>query len=96
MNVGRIANLALALAVSGWLLAYYGVMSQLGDPVPGTPHSVIESHRHVSVSILLGGVVCLLASLWLSGHVFTGARKRSLLGGLLMAGPAVAVIVDLY
>jgi hypothetical protein len=96
MNVGRIANLALALAISGWLLAYYGVMSQLGDPVPGTPHSIIESDRHVSVSILLIGVVCLLASLWLSGYVFTGARKRSLLGGMLIAGPAVVVITNLY
>ena len=96
MNSGRLANSALTLAVVGWLLAYYGATSQTGDPWPGTPHSVIESHRHASISILLIGVVCLLASQWLAGYVFHGARKRSLLVWLLIAGPAVAVIADLY
>lgn len=96
MNLGRIANLALVLVVIGWLLAYYGVMSQMGDPRPGTLHSVMESHRHVSISILLLGVLCLLASQWLSGYVFNSARKRSLLVLLLIASPVVALTAGLY
>lgn len=32
-------NLALFLVVVGWLMAYYGVMSQLGDPSPTAVHA---------------------------------------------------------
>jgi hypothetical protein len=96
MSASRSANLALILAVIGWLLAFYGVMSQLGDPVPTVPRSVIESHRHVSLTVLLAGVMCLLSSLWLSGHSFMEARKRSLLAAALIAAPAIAVVTSLY
>lgn len=96
MSASRLANLALVLAATGWLLAFYGVMSQLGDPAPTVPRSVIESHRHVSLTVLLVGVICLLSSLWLSGRSFTEARKRSLLAMTLIAVPAIAVIATLY
>ena len=96
MSVGRLANLGLVLAVGGWLLAFYGVMSQLGDPAPTVPRSVIESHRHASLTALLIGVICLLSSLWLSGRSFTEARKRSLISTALVAAPAIAVIATLY
>lgn len=96
MGASRMANLALVLVVTGWLLAFYGVMSQLGDPAPTVPHSVIESHRHVSITALLIGVIFLLGSLWLSGCSFIGARKRSLLVVALIAVPAIAIVADLY
>lgn len=96
MSVGRLANLGLVLAVCGWLLAYYGVMSQLGDPAPTVPRSVIESHKHASLTALLIGAICLLSSLWLSGRSFTEARKRSLVSTALVAAPAIAVIATLY
>jgi hypothetical protein len=96
MSASRLANLALILAVTGWLLAFYGVMSQLGDPAPTVPRSVIESHRHVSLTVLMVGVMFLLSSLWLSGRSFVGAKKRSLLAATLIAAPAIAVVASLY
>lgn len=34
MTLLRTANIALGLVVVGWLLAFYGASSQLGDPAP--------------------------------------------------------------
>ena len=96
MTASRLATLALVTAIIGWPLAYYGVMSQLGDPSPLVPRSVTESHRHVSIIVLMVGVMCLLASLWLSGRSFMEARKRSLLAAALVALPAVAIVANLY
>lgn len=96
MSASRLANLALILVATGWLLAVYGVMSQLGDPAPTVARSVIESQRHVSITVLLIGVMCLLSSLWLSGRSFVEARKRSLLAAALIALPAIAVVANLY
>ena len=96
MRASRLANLALVLVIAGWLLAFFGVMSQLGDPAPGVPRSVIESHRHVSITVLLVGILCLIGALWLSGYSFEKARKRSLLAAALIAIPAGAVVVSLY
>ena len=96
MSATRLANLALVLAVMGWLLAYYGVMSQLGDPAPTVPRMVIEGRRHVSLTVLLVGVIFLLSSLWLSGRSFTEARKRSLLAAAVIAIPAIALVTSLY
>lgn len=96
MSAGRLANLALALAITGWLLAFYGVLSQLGDPSPAVSRSIIEGHRHASIAVLSLGFVSLLSSLWLSGATFAHAKKRSVLAAALVAVPAIAVIVDLY
>lgn len=96
MSAGRLANLALVLAVAGWMLASYCVMSQLGDPVPTMSRSIIEGHRHVSTTILLLGVICLFSSLWLSGRAFPEAKKRSVLAVALITAPAIAVIASLY
>lgn len=96
MRASRLANVALALAIAGWLLAFYGVMSQFGDPAPTVPRSVIEVQRHVSLTVLLVGVLCLLGSLWLAGRTFTEARRRSLLTAILIFLPAAAVIASLY
>jgi hypothetical protein len=94
--MSRLANFALVLVVLGWLLASYGVMSQFGDPAPNVPRSVIESQRHVSVTALLAGVLCLMGATWLSGRSFPGARKRSLLVAVCVTLPAIAVIASLY
>jgi hypothetical protein len=96
MSITKLANLALALVPLGWLLALYGVMSQLGDPASTAPRFAIESHRHVSNTALLVGVTCLIASLWLSGRSFAVARKRSLLATALIAIPTVIIIADFY
>ncbi|MGF6710986.1 hypothetical protein QFZ41_001950 [Luteibacter sp. W1I16] len=96
INTTKLVNVALALAPLGWLLAFYGVMSQLGDPAPMASRSFIESHRHTSIIILLIGVMCLVASLWLSGLSFTLARKRSMLVASFIVIPTIAIITELY
>lgn len=96
MRANRTANLALLLAVTGWLLAFYGAMSLLGDSAPTVPRSVIENHRHVSITVWLVGVICLVGSLWLAGCSFSGARKRSLLVVALIACPVIAIVANWY
>ncbi len=96
MTSSRFADLALVLVAAGWLLCFYGVMSQLGDPSPTTPSSVIEAHRHTSIAILLVGVLCLVSSLWLSGRSYVEAMKRSLMAAVLAVAPVVAAFVSLY
>ncbi|HWG89056.1 MAG TPA: hypothetical protein VN679_14830 [Candidatus Acidoferrales bacterium] len=85
------ANLALLLVVVGWALAYYGVMSQLGDPSPSVPHAQIEATRHVSLVVLCIGVVSILAALWLSGYSFSAAKVRASACVALILLPSVVV-----
>ncbi|WP_426687215.1 hypothetical protein [Rhodanobacter ginsengiterrae] len=85
------ANLALLLVVVGWALAYYGVMSQLGDPSPSVPHAQIEAARHVSLVVLYIGVVSILAALWLSGYSFSAAKVRASVCVALILLPSVVV-----
>ncbi|GLQ88300.1 hypothetical protein [Dyella flagellata] len=96
MSAGRLANLALVLAVAGWLAAFCGTTAVLGDPAPTIPRSVIEAQRHLSTSVMLLGVLGILSSLWLSGRSFPEAKKRSILVIALIAVPAAAVAVSLY
>ena len=96
MSASRSANLALVLVVLGWLLAYYGVMSQFGDPAPSVARSVIESQRHVSLAVWLLGLMCLVGSLWLSGRSFAAARRRSLLALASVVVPIVFLLAQLY
>lgn len=94
--MGRAANTALALLVLGWLLAWYGVMSQFGDPAPTVPEAVIKRQHDISTTILLLGIACLMGALWLSGRSFAGARRRSLLAAVLIVVPAGIVLAALY
>ena len=87
MRTNLFVNLALALVPIGWLLAYYGVMSQLGDPHPDLPRADVETMRDRSQMVLAFGVTCLLASLWLAGTAFTSARIRSLVAASLVLIP---------
>ena len=89
------ANLALLLVVVGWSLAYYGVMSQLGDPSPSVPHAQIEATRHLSIVVLCIGVVSVLAALWLSGYSFSAAKVRACACAVLVFLPSVAVVLGL-
>jgi len=86
------ANLAFLLVVAGWSLAFYGVMSQLGDPSPSVPHAQIEAARHLSLFVLCIGVVCVLAALWLSGYSFSATKVRASICAALILFPSVAVI----
>ncbi|GAA0248759.1 hypothetical protein [Rhodanobacter caeni] len=86
------ANLALLLVLAGWLLAYYGVMSQLGDPSPSVPHAQIEAARRQSLAVLFIGVASLLTALWLSGYSFSGAKVRAITCVALVLLPSVAVV----
>lgn len=92
----RSANSALALVVLGWLLAWFGVVSQFGDPAPTVPESVIERQHDVLTTVLLLGIGCLMGALWLSGRSFAGARRRSLLVAALVVVPAGIVLTALY
>jgi hypothetical protein len=89
------ANLALLLVAAGWSLAYYGVMSQLGDPSPSVSHLQLEASRHLSLVVLCIGVVCVLASLWLAGYSFSAAKVRASVCAALIIFPSVAVILSL-
>lgn len=91
MKQGTASNLAIALAVVGWPLACIGALSQLGDYAPGVPRAVIEAHRHRSMAVLIAGLLCLLASLWLSGYGFSGARARSVIAIVACLAPAIAI-----
>jgi hypothetical protein len=91
MRTNHFANLALILVPIGWLLAYYGVMSQLGDPHPDLPRADVETMRDRSQMVLAFGVTCLLASLWLAGTAFTFARIRSLVAASLVLIPFVVL-----
>ncbi|MDR6841505.1 hypothetical protein [Pseudoxanthomonas sacheonensis] len=90
------SNLALALVVLAWPLAYFGVMSQLGDYAPSTPRAVIEANSHRSTIILLAGLLCLFSSLWLSGYSFAGAKIRSVVAAIACVAPMAIVILALW
>ncbi|WP_426687199.1 hypothetical protein [Rhodanobacter ginsengiterrae] len=89
------ANLALVLVVVGWLLAYYGVVSQLGDPSQSIPHTQLEAARHLSLAAVCFGVVCISAALWLAGFSFPAARVRATVCSALGLLPAIAVILSM-
>jgi len=89
------ANLALLFVIAGWSLAFYGVMSQLGDPSPSIPQFQIEATRHLSLVVLCIGVVCVLAALWLSGYSFSAAKVRASVCAALIILPSAAVILSL-
>jgi hypothetical protein len=88
------ASLSLVLLAAGWLVAAYGVLSQLGDPNPHTPAAVIENQRRFSEAMLGTGILSLLVAVWLSGYSFAHAKWRSsitMIGCLL---PAVVLFIN--
>ena len=95
MDRTKAANLALLLVVVGWLIAFYGITSQLGDPGPTISHAQIEANRLRSFAVLLVGIVCLLSSLWLSGYCFLVAKVRSIVAAAAVVLPSIAVVLSL-
>ena len=96
MNPSNTANLALALAPAGWLLSAWGALSQLGDPAPWTSGAALASQHAVSLVVLFVGCVCLFGALWLSGHAFSGAPRRSLLALVACLGPFAVGFVSTF
>ncbi|WP_139350896.1 hypothetical protein [Rhodanobacter sp. C01] len=95
MERTKAANLALLLVALGWLLAFYGVMSQVGDPGPTISPAQIDANRLRSFAILLVGIVCLLSSLWLSGYSFMVAKVRSIVSAAAVVLPSIGVVLSL-
>lgn len=87
MTSSRVANLAIALAVSAWPLLIFGTFSQLGDPAPWVTHADLVARHHLAVAALGLGLVFLTTALWLSGYVFANAPKRSLCTLLIWVVP---------
>ena len=96
MTSSRSANLALALAVTGWLIASLGFLSQGGDPPPTMPDSVIERHRDIAIAMLLVGLIFILTSMCLAGRSYAEAKVRSLLTMAVVIIPAITAVVSLY
>lgn len=96
MNPLKAANWALILVIVGWPLSYYGAMPhQLGDPAPTITRAVDEAYQLRSFAFLTVGILCLLSSVWLSGHSFTTAKVRSIVSALAVVLPTIAVILSL-
>ena len=90
------SNWALLFAVLAWPLMYYGIVSQLGDYRPSTSPEVILTNQRMSVAVLSVGFLSLIASLWLSGYSFTGARGRSIFAALVSVGLITFGIIGLW
>jgi hypothetical protein len=90
------SNLAVGLALLAWPLLIYGLMSQLGDPQPGTSSEVTAANRRLSVAVLSVGFLCFLGALWLSGFSFTGAKVRSLLAAACCTALITFGVISLW
>ena len=77
MKPSSTVNLAIVLAVLGWLLCVYGILSQMGDPSPSVPREVIATHQRTSNAVLFLGIFSLLSAIWLSGFAFLAAKWRA-------------------
>jgi hypothetical protein len=88
------ANLSLILLGAGWLVAAYGVLSQLGDPNPYIPAAVIENDRRMSGAMLGTGILLLLVSVWLSGYSFAHARWRASITIVACLLPATVLFIN--
>lgn len=75
-TTSRWANLALALALAGWLLLAWGVLRQLGDPSPLISRAELETAREASLLFMFSGVTVLVGSVWMSGRCFERIRAR--------------------
>jgi hypothetical protein len=96
MNSSRAAWVAIALAVLGWPLLFYGVLAQMGDPDPSTPPEQIQRfHLLCTVAIATGS--CMVAgALWLSGDAFSGARAVASAALATYSLPLLYVLVSMF
>jgi|HubBroStandDraft_1064217.scaffolds.fasta_scaffold171554_3 hypothetical protein len=94
LSASSAANLSLIFVAVGWLVAAYGVLSQLGDPNPHIPAAVIENGRRVSGAMLGTGILLLLGSVWLSGYSFVHARWRASITIVACLLPAIVLFIS--
>ncbi|MDR0780655.1 MAG: hypothetical protein LBF16_08170 [Pseudomonadales bacterium] len=52
MKQSSAANLALLLLIVGWFLAFYGLVSQMGDPAPSVSREQIQAAYRLSHAVL--------------------------------------------
>lgn len=72
-----LANLAIILALSGWLFYSFGSLLQMGDPSPMlTKAEVAKLYTPAKLFSALG-ILSILCAIWLSGFTFNYARKRA-------------------
>jgi hypothetical protein len=90
------ANAAIGLAITGWLSGAYGVLSSLGDPAPWVSNAELETHRQLSLSLVLVGLLALLISVWLSGYSFRVAPRRAALACLGCIVPALSLFAAAF
>jgi hypothetical protein len=96
MKHSHAANAAIAMAMIGWLSAAYGVLSQLGDPAPWVTATELEVHRRTSIGFMVGGVLMVLGSVWLSGYSFSSARKRAIFAALCSLIPMAGLFITAF
>ena len=96
MKLQSASNVAIGLVVAGWLSGTYGVLSQLGDPAPWVSHAELDTHRRVSLSFMLLGLLALLTSVWLSGYSFRVAPRRAALTLVSCVVPAALLFAAAF
>ncbi len=96
MKPANASNVALALAVVAWPLAYYGVLSQMGDYGPYVPRAEIVANSHRSIVVLVAGVLCFCSALWLSGFAHFGAPRRAILAIFICTAPMTVLFLSLW
>lgn len=87
-----LANLAIILALSGWLVYAFGSLLQMGDPSPMLTSAEIAKLHTPAKLISVVGILSILSSVWLSGFTFNSARKRSCVALMLAMLPSIIFI----
>jgi hypothetical protein len=77
MKPSTTANLALILAVAGWLVYGYGSVRLMGEFSPAVPRAYVDAFRLNAMRVLYAGLFTLFVSLVLSICVFKIAPWRS-------------------
>ena len=93
MRQTHAATLALILAVFGWMLSLYGILTQLGDPSPLVSSAEIDVHRRSAQAVLASGIIFLLSAIWFSGYGYTSARWRASVALLVVILPCIGILL---
>lgn len=78
MNKSAAANLSLALAAGGWLLAIVTVIRNFGDQDPHIAPAVAHREHVVAAVSIWAAIILILVALLLAGLAFREARRRAL------------------
>jgi len=96
MKPSSVANIAIILAVTGWLPAYVAALMQWGDPAPWVPAEIVEAQRLRARSLAFIGLLMFFAGLWCSGYSFGQARWRASIAAALCLIPLAALYVQIF